>query len=175
MVGAGGVQSEIASPTPFPQTPGMPRESAGLLLYRHKDGRLEFLLAHPGGPFWKNKEAGAWTIPKGELQAGEDALTAAKREFEEELGIQPVGAFESLGSIKQKSGKIVHAWAFAGDFDLARFKSNTFKIEYPPRSGKWAEFPEVDKIAFLTMEQAKENINPAQVPFLERLAESLSK
>lgn len=137
---------------------------------------VEFLLVHPGGPFWKNKDAGAWTIPKGEVQPGEDLLIRAQTEFEEEIGITPSGNFVPIGSIKQKGGKTVHAWAFEGDlphdFEL---KSNTFEIEWPPRSGKFKEFPEVDRAEFFPEEIARRKINPAQIAFLERLIESLAK
>ncbi len=148
----------------------MPKESAGLLMYRVKNGELEFLLAHPGGPLWKNKDAGAWTIPKGELRPGEDPLTAARREFEEELGFKPQGDFIALPSITQKSGKLVHAWAFAGDCDPSQIRSNTFTMEWPPRSGRVSAFPEVDQAAFFTLDQARQKLNPAQIPLLEALA-----
>src|SRR5204863_5570752 len=123
----------------------MPGESAGLLLYRRRKGELEFLLVHPGGPFWKGKDAGAWSIPKGEIQPGEEPLAAAQREFEEELGIKPQGPFIPLIAVKQKGGKTVHAWAFENDCDPAMCKSNTFEMEWPPRSGRRQQFPEVDQ------------------------------
>src|SRR5690242_18981597 len=120
------------------------RISAGLLMFRKKNNSFEFLLVHPGGPFWKNKDDGAWTIPKGEAHPEEDLLARAKIEFKEELGIEAPGNFISLGSIKQKGGKTVHAWAFEGDLpDGFELRSNTFEIEFPPRSGKFKEFPEV--------------------------------
>jgi predicted NUDIX family NTP pyrophosphohydrolase len=148
------------------------RVSAGLLMFRRKNNSLEFLLVHPGGPFWKNKDEGAWTIPKGEAAEGEDLLTRAQIEFEEELGIKPSGNWIPLDSIKQKGGKTVYAWAFEGDlppnFEL---KSNTFEIEWPPRSGKFAKFPEIDRAEFFSEEIAKRKINPAQIPFLDRLRE----
>jgi predicted NUDIX family NTP pyrophosphohydrolase len=147
----------------------MPKTSAGILLYRIRNGALEFLLVHPGGPFWKNKDAGAWTIPKGEIADNEDALAAAKREFEEELGFKPGGPFIELTPIKQKAGKMVHAWAFEGDCDPSQIKSNTFSTEWPPKSGKQAEFPEVDRAEFFNLEGAKTKINPAQIPLLEEL------
>ncbi len=147
----------------------MGKESAGLLMYRSRGGELEFLLVHPGGPFWKNKDSGAWTVPKGEIQPGEDPLLAARREFEEELGFKPEGDFMPLTPVKQKSGKLVRAWAFAGDCDPAACKSNTFQLEWPPRSGRLQEFPEVDRVAFFSFEQAKEKINPAQIGLLEEL------
>ena len=149
----------------------MSKESSGLLMYRLRPA--EFLLVHPGGPFWKNKDAGAWTIPKGELKPGEDPLLAAQREFEEELGFKPYGPFIPLSPIKQKAGKLVRAWAFEGDFDTARLKSNTFSMEWPPRSGRQQEFPEVDRAAFFHLNEAKEKINPAQVAFLIELSQRL--
>jgi predicted NUDIX family NTP pyrophosphohydrolase len=136
-------------------------------MYRRQNGQLEFLLVHPGGPFWAKKDQGAWTIPKGELEPGEDALAAAKREFEEELGLAPSGLFIQLESVKQKSGKVVHAWAFEGDCDPSAVKSNTFTIEWPPRSGRLMEFPEVDRAEFFPLESAVQKIIPAQISFLE--------
>jgi len=147
----------------------MAKESAGLLMYRVRDGQLEFLLAHPGGPLWQNKDAGAWTIPKGELAPGEDPLNAAQREFEEELGFKPPGPFMELTPVKQKSGKIVRAWACEGDCDPGHCKSNMFKMEWPPRSGRQQEFPEVDRADFFPFEQARLKINPAQAKFLEEV------
>ena len=138
-------------------------------MYRRRNGQLEFLLVHPGGPFWAKKDAGAWTIPKGELRPDEEPLDAAKREFEEELGIAPDGEFIQLTPIKQKSGKVVHAWAFEGDCDPSTIKSNTFSLEWPPKSGRMAEFPEVDRVQFFPFELAKEKINPAQVALLEEV------
>jgi len=147
----------------------MPKESAGLLMYRRRDGELEFLLVHPGGPFWKNKDAGVWTIPKGEIDPGEDPLAAAQREFREELGFEAKGPFVELTRIQQKAGKIVHAWAFEGDCDPSQIKSNTFTLEWPPRSGRKVEFPEVDRAEFFGLEEAKRRINAAQIPLLEEL------
>ena len=147
-------------------TEDMAKQSAGLLMYRRRGGSLEFLLVHPGGPFWKGKDAGAWTIPKGEIQPAEAPLAAAQREFEEELGFKPQGSFIELTPIKQKGGKTVHAWTFEGDCDPAGIRSSTFAMEWPPRSGKSREFPEVDQAAFFTIEQAREKINPAQVALL---------
>src|SRR5438874_474058 len=141
----------------------MPKISAGLLMYRKRNAELEFLLVHPGGPFWRKKDAGAWTIPKGEIEEGEEALAAAKREFAEELGIKAEGEFIELTPIRQKGGKSVRAWAFEGDCDSERIKSNTFTMEWPPRSGRSAEFPEVDRAGFFSLGQAREKINPAQV------------
>ena len=147
----------------------MPRESAGLLLYRKREGELQFLLVHPGGPFWKNKDAGAWTIPKGEVQPGEDAQAAAEREFVEELGFTPQGELIPLTPVKQKAGKVIHAWAVEGDCDTSTIKSNTFTVEWPPRSGRMQEFPEIDQAAFFDLDQAKLKINPAQVNLLQEL------
>ena len=149
----------------------MPKESAGLLLYRLRNHALECLLVHPGGPFWKNKHAGAWTIPKGEIRSGEDPLAAAQREFAEELGFTPTNHFLPLTPVKQKAGKIIRAWAVEGDCDPNAFKSNTFELEWPPRSGHRQEFPEVDQAAFFGLAEAKQKINPAQVPFLDELAQ----
>ena len=144
-------------------------------MFRRKNNSLEFLLAHPGGPFWKNKDDGIWTIPKGEAQPEEDLLTRAPIEFEEELGTKPSGNFIPLGSIKQKGGKTVHGWAFEGDlpqnFEL---KSNTFQVEWPYRSGKFREFPEVDRAEFFPEEIARRKLKPAQTPFLDRLREALA-
>jgi len=136
-------------------------------MYRDRLGRLEFLLVHPGGPSWRNKDTGAWTIPKGEIGAGEDAFAAAKREFVEELGFQPEIEPIALTPIRQKGGKLVHAWAFRGDFDPARVQSNLFSIEWPPRSGRTQEFPEVDRAEWYDLETAKTKINPAQIALLE--------
>jgi len=140
----------------------VPRISAGLLMYRIRDGVLQVLLAHPGGPLFRNKDEGAWSIPKGEIEPGEDLLDAAQREFEEETGIKPSGPFVPLASIQQKGGKIVHAWAFEGDCDPASIKSNTFTMEWPPRSGQQGEFPEIDRAAFFDLETAKRKIKAAQ-------------
>ena len=147
----------------------MGKESAGLLMYRQRSGELEFLLVHPGGPFWKNKEASAWTIPKGELKENESAFEAAQREFREELGFEPKGAFIQLKPVRQKAGKLVHAWAFEGDCDPTQIRSQTFMIEWPPRSGREAMFPEVDRAAFFTCAEAQPKLNPAQIGFLEEL------
>ena len=138
-------------------------------MYRVRDSELEFLLVHPGGPFWKGKDSGAWTIPKGEIQPGEDPLIAAKREFEEELGFKPQGQFIELTPIKQKGGKVVRAWAFEGDCDPAQTRSNTFTLEWPPRSGLMCEFPEVDQAVFFNLNLANHKINPAQAGLLAEL------
>ncbi|HXJ92888.1 MAG TPA: NUDIX domain-containing protein [Terriglobia bacterium] len=152
----------------------MPKSSAGLLLYRVRDRSLQVLLVHPGGPFWAHKESGAWSIPKGEVEAEEDQLAAARREFHEELGFSPGGDFIPLGTITQKAGKVVQAWAFEGDCDPAQIKSNSFTIEWPPRSGKQQAFPEVDRAAFFCIDEAKLKINPAQVELLSRLQEMVA-
>jgi predicted NUDIX family NTP pyrophosphohydrolase len=135
---------------------------------------LQVLLVHPGGPFWANKDLGAWSIPKGEVQPDEDLLAAAQREFQEELGFPPTPPFRPLGQIRQKAGKIVHAWAFQGDCDPAQCKSNTYRIEWPPKSGKWASYPEVDRAEFFDLPTAREKLNAAQIPFLDAI-ESLLK
>ena len=144
-------------------------------MYRVRDGKLEFLLAHPGGSFWRNKDTAAWTIPKGEIKADESPLVAARREFEEETGVTPEGDFIELAPIKQRSGKIVHAWAFAGDCDPTKIRSNTFDIEWPPKSGHFETCPEIDRAEFCTLAQAKKKIMPAQFPLLEELERKLSR
>jgi predicted NUDIX family NTP pyrophosphohydrolase len=151
----------------------MGKVSAGLVMYRVRDGQMEVLLVHPGGPFWRKKDAGAWVIPKGEINPGEDQLAAAKREFEEETGFKPEGNFLSLGSVKHKSGKTAVAWAFEGDCDAGAIKSNTFRLEWPPKSGKSKEFPEVDRAAFFSVEQAREKILAAEFGLIQRLKEIL--
>lgn len=153
----------------------MPKHSAGLILYRRRGSNLQVLLAHPGGPFFARKDLGAWSIPKGEHEPGEDLLVAAQREFEEELGFRPEGDFLALGSVTQKSGKVVHAWAFEGDWDPARIESNTFSIEWPPHSGEQRDFPEVDRAEFFDVEEARRRINPAQTEFLTRLQRYLAE
>lgn len=152
-----------------------PKESAGLLLYRRRDDRIEVLLVHPGGPLWKKKDEGAWSIPKGELDGDEDALACARREFEEETGFVADGPFLPLGSVRQKSGKLVHAWAFEGDCDPSALRSNGFEMEWPPRSGRMQQFPEIDRAEFFDIERAREKLNPAQVDFLDELVEALSR
>ncbi len=137
-------------------------------------GGLQILLVHPGGPYFSGKDAGVWTIPKGVPNAGEDLLDCARREFREETGFDPgPGPFTPLGAVKQKGGKTVQAWAFAGDCDPARCVSNTFKVQWPPRSGKWAEFPEIDRAEFFGIAAAMEKINASQADFLDRLAASI--
>ncbi len=149
----------------------MAKTSAGLLMYRLRRRRMEVLLVHPGGPFWKNRDAGAWSIPKGELDEGEEPLAAARREFEEETGVRAEGPFTELPTVRQKAGKVVHACAFEGDCDPSRIKSNTFRVEFPPRSGRFAEYPEVDRAEFFTLEVAREKINQGQIPLLKHLAQ----
>jgi predicted NUDIX family NTP pyrophosphohydrolase len=147
----------------------MPKVSAGLLLYRFRAGRLQVLLVHPGGPFFRNKDLGAWSIPKGEPDEGEPLLDAAKREFREETGFVVDGEYLELTAVKQKAGKVVHAWALEGDCEPEALRSNTFPLEWPPRSGKRVEFPEVDRAEFFELEKAREKINPAQSALLEEL------
>lgn len=147
----------------------MPRLSAGILLYRFRDGTLEVFLVHPGGPFWAKEDLGAWSIPKGEFAEGEDPLDAAKREFEEETGFSVEGDFHELGPLKQPSGKIVHAWAVEGDCDASAIESNTFTMEWPPRSGRRQEFPEVDRAGWFDAGTAKEKILKGQVGFIGEL------
>jgi predicted NUDIX family NTP pyrophosphohydrolase len=147
----------------------MAKISAGLLMYRIRDRSPQVLLVHPGGPLWRGRDAGAWTIPKGLAEQGEDLLTAARREFAEETAHAPEGDFIALGKVTQKGGKVVHAWAIEGEFDPDRFRSNTFTLEWPPRSKRFAEFPEADRAEFFSLETAREKINPAQVALLEGL------
>ena len=147
----------------------MSRKSSGLLLFRETPAGLEVLLVHPGGPFWAKKDDGSWSIPKGEFLDDEEPLAAAQREFEEELGARPVGDFLSLTPLKQPSGKLVFAWALRSDLDPSRLKSNTFSIEWPPKSGRQQEFPEVDKAAWFGLETARRKILKGQAPFLDQL------
>ncbi|HEY4279333.1 MAG TPA: NUDIX domain-containing protein [Conexibacter sp.] len=151
----------------------MARRSAGLLLHRGAGEQLEVLLVHPGGPFWARKDDGAWSIPKGEVDEDEQPLAAARREFEEELGSPPPDDAEplELGEARQKSGKLVRAWAMEGDLDADTVLSNTFEMEWPPRSGKRQAFPEVDRAGWFTLAQARVKLLPGQLPLLERLAE----
>jgi predicted NUDIX family NTP pyrophosphohydrolase len=151
-----------------------PSVSAGLLLFRRSPRGLEVLLAHPGGPFWRDRDAGAWTIPKGMVNEGEDLLDAARREFEEETAIAPTGPFLPLGSVRQKGGKVVHAWAWEGDADPERVTSNTMTAEWPRGSGRSLTFPEVDRCAWFSPEQAREKMNPAQSELLDRLEASIN-
>ena len=149
-------------------------ESAGLLLFRREAGALLVLLAHPGGPFWRRKDLGAWSIPKGELLAGEDPEAAALREFAEELGAAPAGPLVPLGTIVQRGGKRVHAFAAEGDFDVATMRSNTFAMEWPPRSGRMQSFPEVDRAEWFAPEVAREKLLPAQAELIDRLERTLA-
>lgn len=149
----------------------MPKQSAGLLLFRESGGQLEVLLVHPGGPFWTKKDDGAWSIPKGEFNSDEEPLAAARREFEEELGAAVDGEFVPLGNVKQAGGKVVHAWALRGDFDPSRLKNSPFSMEWPPRSGRQQEFPEVDRAEWFSVETARTKILKGQAEFLDRLLE----
>lgn len=151
----------------------MPKRSAGILMYRRKNHGIEVFLVHPGGPFWTKKDLGAWSVPKGEYDAAEDPLTVARREFEEETSVVVQGNFVSLGEVKQAGGKIVTAWAVEGDCDPAALKSNTFQMEWPPRSKKMAEFPEVDRWEWFSLNAANERILEGQREFLKRLMEAL--
>jgi predicted NUDIX family NTP pyrophosphohydrolase len=151
----------------------MPKTAAGLLLYRRRSLGVEVLLAHPGGPFWARKDLGAWTIPKGEIDPGEDPVSAARREFREEIGLDVTAPVEPLGQIKQPGGKIVLIWTAEGDFDPARLASNTFEMEWPKGSGHVRIFPEVDRAAWFDLGEARRRILPGQAPFLEALVSSL--
>lgn len=153
----------------------VPKESAGLLVYRPVASGLEVFLVHPGGPFWAKKDAGAWTIPKGELGAGEAALACAQREFTEETGFVIPGPFASLGTVRQAGGKLVYGFAAEADLDPTRIVSNTFKLQWPPKSGRWVEFPEVDRAEWFTLPAAADKINPAQASFLTRLHDALKQ
>jgi predicted NUDIX family NTP pyrophosphohydrolase len=158
------------SPAPMSRTSNV---SAGLVAFRRKHG-LEVLLAHPGGPFWAKKDEGVWTIPKGLVEPGADLLATARREFTEETNLSTAGAFIALAPVKQKSGKIVHAWAVEADFDLASFASNSFEIEWPPKSGRRQSFPEIDRIAYFALPAAVIKILPYQLPLLRELEQNVS-
>jgi predicted NUDIX family NTP pyrophosphohydrolase len=151
------------------------KESAGLLLFRRRSNELEVLLAHPGGPFWATRDEGAWTIPKGGLHAGETALEAAIREFTEETGFTISGPFIPLGDITLRSGKRVTAWAVEGDCDPEHLRSNTTTVEWPPKSGRMLTIPEVDKVAFMSLDEARRRLNPAQIALLDRLQAHFSE
>ena len=151
----------------------MPKHSAGVLLYRKLDNMMQVFLVHPGGPFWKNKDDGSWSVPKGEYEDDEDPLDAAKREFYEETGEYIDGRFIKLNPVKQKSGKIVQAWAVEGDIDSQNIKSNFFEMEWPPKSGKTQQFPEIDKGEWFSIEQALIKINPGQVGLVMELTEEI--
>jgi len=148
----------------------MTKRSAGILLYKRLGGELLVLLAHPGGPFWEKRDYRAWTIPKGEFNGGEAPEDAARREFREELGVEAVGTLQPLGEIIQKGGKRVIAFALEGDFDPAALRSNTFEIEWPPRSGRMQAFPEVDRVEWMALSVAREKLLPSQIALLDRLA-----
>jgi predicted NUDIX family NTP pyrophosphohydrolase len=149
------------------------QQSAGILVYRRNEHGLEVLIAHPGGPVFRGRDLGAWTIPKGEIEPGEDPLAAARRELAEETGFELEGPFLPLGSIRQKSGKIVHAWACPGEVDPTRLTSSTFEMQWPPRSGRLQRFPEVDRVAYVDPELAQKKLNPAQAELVVRLLEKL--
>jgi predicted NUDIX family NTP pyrophosphohydrolase len=153
----------------------MAKKSAGLLLYRKVDDSVEVFLVHPGGPFWAKKDDGAWSIPKGELTEGEEALEAAKREFQEETGFAVEGRFEALEPVKQASGKIVYAWAIEGDIDSSAIRSNNFSMEWPPGSKKIRKFPEVDRGGWFALATARQKILTGQSPLLEELVRILNK
>ena len=151
-------------------SPKRAAQSAGLVLYRQRDGNLEVLLVHPGGPFWLKRDEGAWSIPKGEFAENEGGIEVARRECQEELGpAAPNGEARPLGEVRQPGGKTVHAWAMAGDLDVTRTTSNTFEIEWPPRSGKLQTFPEIDRAAWFDLDTARRKILPAQRAFIDRL------
>ncbi len=152
----------------------MVKQSAGLLMYRRRTGSWEVLLVHPGGPFWARKDKGAWTIPKGEIEEGEHAFTAAKREFEEETGCRPEGEFHALSPVRLKSRKTVWAWAFEGDFDPAMLISMHFTVEWPPHSGRVREFPEADAAGWFSLEEAKEKIQAGQMGFIEEFGQMVT-
>jgi predicted NUDIX family NTP pyrophosphohydrolase len=147
----------------------LPKQAAGILLYRRGRRGIEVLLAHPGGPLWARRDLGAWTIPKGQFSDNERPLAAAKREFEEEMGSPPTGEFVEIGSIRQPSGKVVHVFVAEGEFDVATVQSNLFSLEWPPKSGQRAQFPEVDRAAWFSLEEARTKILKGQEPFLDRL------
>jgi predicted NUDIX family NTP pyrophosphohydrolase len=147
----------------------MPPRSAGVLAFRKRQGNLEVLLVHPGGPFWRNKDVGAWSIPKGEYDPGESAEAVARREFREELGVELTGTLVPLAEVRQRGGKLVTAFALEADVDAATIHSNTFEIEWPPRSGRSRQFPEVDRAEWFDLARAYEKINPAQSVLLQRL------
>jgi predicted NUDIX family NTP pyrophosphohydrolase len=153
----------------------MPKRSAGLLMYRRRDGQVEVFLVHPGGPFWAKKDIGAWSICKGEYAESELPLEAAKREFQEETGFTAQGSFHELGVVQQASGKLVTAWAFEGDCDPSKLISNHCQVEWPPRSGRMIEIPEVDRGGWFSIEAARERILKAQEPFLDRLSQMLNR
>jgi len=154
----------------------MTKSSAGILLFKRTGGRIQVLLVHPGGPFWGKKDAGSWSIPKGEYGPEEEPFAAAKREFREETGMEvPAGEAIALARLKQPSGKVISAWAIEGDADASRMRSNTFALEWPPRSGRTQDFPEVDRAAWFDVETARGKIQQGQAPFLEQLLSALGQ
>lgn len=153
----------------------MPVTSAGILMYRLHGGAPQVLLTHPGGPFWRRRDDGAWMLPKGELLPGEEAGAAARREFQEELGMPAIGALHPLGRLRQRGGKWVEAFALEGDFDPATLRSNLFALEWPPRSGQLARFPEVDRVAWFTLAQARTKILPSQETLIDALEAHLAQ
>lgn len=153
----------------------MPRTSAGIALFRRRGDGIEVLLVHPGGPYWKNKDDGAWSFPKGEIAEGEEPLAVARRELLEETGGDPYGVFHPLGSVKQAGGKMVHLWAAEGDCDAAAITSNSFRMEWPPKSGRLREFPEVDRAAWFTPDDARRKLLAGQRPFVDRLLELVQR
>jgi predicted NUDIX family NTP pyrophosphohydrolase len=156
------------------QTPKRTAQSAGLVLYRQRDGKPEVLLVHPGGPFWQRRDDGVWSIPKGEFAENEVGIDVARREFQEELGAAaPAGDVTPLGEVRQAGGKVVHAWALRGDLDVTHTTSNTFELEWPPRSGKMQTFPEIDRAAWFDLDTARRKLLPAQRAFIDRLEEQL--
>lgn len=152
----------------------MSKKSAGVLVYRKAGPSVEVFLVHPGGPFWVKKDDGGWSIPKGEFEEGEDPLAAAKREFQEETGFAMDGIFEALDPVRQAGGKIVYAWSVQGDLDASAIRSNSFFLEWPPRSGKTREFPEVDRAEWFSLAQAQKKILKGQLPLLNQLQEKLA-
>lgn len=151
----------------------MPRKSAGILLYRFQKDGVEVFLVHPGGPFWVNKDLGSWSVPKGEYNDDEDALKAAQREFQEETGLSIQGNFIELGEVRQPSGKRVRVWALENDQEVENIRSNTFQLEWPPKSGKMQEFPEVDRGGWFSIPEARQKILKGQFPFLDKLEEKI--
>lgn len=149
----------------------MRKQSAGVAMFRRRAEGVEVLLVHPGGPFWKNRDDGAWSFPKGEIEDGEDPVTVARRELREETGCEPAGEFHPLGSVKQAGGKVVHLWAVEGDCDASAITSNTFRMEWPPKSGRQQEFPEVDRAAWFTADDARRKLLDGQRPLVDRLLE----
>jgi predicted NUDIX family NTP pyrophosphohydrolase len=151
----------------------MPKHSAGVLIYRRRAGKIEVLLVHPGGPFWRNRDKAAWSIPKGEFDPDEDALEAARRELGEETGLRVEGPLTPLAPRRQTGGKVIHVWATENDVDISTVRSNTFSMEWPPRSGRMQEFPEVDRADWFPLDLAREKIHTGQTGFLDELEERL--